>query len=98
MIVFAMIAAEISKYYGRRKIVLWGKGFIIFTLLTLGTISLITREDVEEENLSDFAAIFTVSFVYLFLVGFNLSSGTVTWYYNADILSGFSVGFATAIF
>lgn len=51
----------------------------------------------ENETLSGFWAILTVSFVYLYLVVFNFTTGTVTWHYNADILSGLSVGFVTAI-
>lgn len=36
MIFFALVAAEISKYYGRRPILLWGKATVVFILLSLG--------------------------------------------------------------
>lgn len=75
-----------------------GYAVIIFILLVLGTISIIILEGDLKESLEDGLNMVTIVFVFLYLASFNLSMGTVGWYYNTDILQGKSVGFAVAIF
>lgn len=57
-------------------------------LLILGIVSIIYKDDVEDENVSDFAAGLTVTLLFLFIMGFSFSTGTVSWFYNSDILTG----------
>lgn len=56
------------------------------------------KEDLDDEDVSPFSAYFTIGLVFLFCFVFRLSSGTVTWTYNAEILSFKGNALATSVF
>lgn len=68
---------------------------VVVVLLSFGFVTYFSRHQVEENNVSAFSASLIIGLIFLFCFVFRLTSGTVTWAYNAEIMTEKGCSIAT---
>jgi len=98
LMVFAFASGIFSSKFGRKSILIYGELSLIVILVATGVVSLLTKDQVAEKNVSTTVTILIVGLIFLFEVVFSLTLGPLTWVYNAEILnSEKALGFATSL-
>lgn len=98
LMAFAFMSGIFTKRYGRKPILMLGEVVLIITLVLVGIVSLVSRHQVDEKNVSTGVTVLIISLIFIYDIAFSLSLGPLAWVYNADILnSEKALGFATAL-
>lgn len=85
-IICSFFSGSLIKKYGRKPLLIYGNLIITAILASIGVISYMIREDVENGTISLFSSILQITLVFMFVIVLNISCGTAKWVYNADIL------------
>lgn len=95
LVAFSFGSSIFSSRFGRKPILTYGYAFLMLCLIGAGIVSYITKDN---ETYTAFQSFLSIFFVFCYEIGFSLTSGPLTWVYNADIInSEKALGVATMV-
>ncbi|KRX03282.1 Major facilitator superfamily domain, general substrate transporter [Pseudocohnilembus persalinus] len=95
LVAFSFGSSIFSSRFGRKPILTYGYAFLMLCLIGAGIVSYLTKDN---ETYTAFQSFLSIFFVFCYEIGFSLTSGPLTWVYNADIInSEKALGVATMV-